>query len=151
MKRSYHLTCLVAAALALPSMAFASLGGTVASVQADQVHMKATARIASTNAKYTVHEMETSTGTKVREYIATNGTVFGVAWNGPTAPDLRQVLGTYFDTFTKATKVSQSGHSHMLIQQSDLVVRSSGHMRAFKGNAFAPALLPQGVTSSDIL
>ena len=45
---------------------------------------------------YTVHEMRASTGTTVREYVSASGKVFGVAWEGPTLPDLRQVLGVYF-------------------------------------------------------
>ena len=151
MKRPQHLPYLAAAALAFPALAFASLGGTAASVQSDSAHMKATIHVANTAQKYTVQEMETPTGTKVREYVSAGGTVFGVAWDGPVMPDFRQVLGTYFDTFTQAPKAAQTGHSHLLIQQPDLVVRSSGHMRAFKGSAFVPGLLPEGVNANDIL
>jgi hypothetical protein len=151
MKARLSLSHCLAAALVVPSLAFASLGGNIASIQADQVQMKATSRIASTQAKYTVHEIQTTSGTAVREYVAANGTVFGVAWNGPVVPNLRQVLGQYFVPFTQAAKTLQSGHSHLLIQQANLVVRASGHMRAFRGNAYVPSMLPQGVTTNEIL
>jgi hypothetical protein len=151
MKRLNRLTYLVAAMTAVPTLAFASLGGTVSSVQTDQVNMKATMHVASRTSAYTVHEIETATGTLVREYVDTNGKVFGVAWNGPTMPDLQQVLGSYFETFTNSTAVAKSGHSKMMVRDSDLVVHSSGHMRAFHGNAYVPSLLPEGVTSNQIL
>jgi len=142
---------LMAAAMALPTLAFASLGGTVSSVQADQVKMKATMHVASKSAQYTVHEIEMTSGTLVREYVGTNGKVFGVAWSGPTMPDFRQVLGSYFDTFTQSSNVTKNGHTHMMVRESNLVVHSAGHMRAFHGNAYDPSLLPEGVTSNHIL
>lgn len=150
MKPLSRLMHLIALALIVPAQAFASLGGNVGSVEADQVHMKATSRVATAKATHTVHEIQASSGTMIREYVAADGTVFGVAWSGPVIPDLRQLLGPYFTTFTAAANVQQAGHKHLLIQQRELVVRSSGHMRAFKGSAFVPSLLPQGVTAADI-
>jgi hypothetical protein len=78
------------------------------------------------------------------------GTVFAVTWRGQTIPDLRQLMGSYFDTFTSASNSQQSQRSHMIIRQDDLVVRSGGHMRAYMGSAYAPKLLPAGVTEADI-
>jgi hypothetical protein len=146
-----HSAHLVAAALLAPSLAFASLGGTVDSVQADQVQIKAASRVATAKVNYTVHEMQAASGTVVREYVAANGTVFGVAWSGPVMPNLRQIFGQYFETFANAPRVKVSGHSHLFVQQKGLVVRSSGRMRAFKGNAYIPTMLPQGVTADQIL
>jgi hypothetical protein len=146
-----RLKLLAAVAVTLPTLAFASLGGTVSTVQADQVKMKATLRVASTSAKFSVHEIQTSSGVTVREYISTDGKVFGVAWNGPTMPNLQQVLGSYFDTLTKSTKVVKSGHSHMMVNEPDFIVHSDGHMRAFHGNAYIPSMLPAGVNSNQIL
>jgi len=151
MKPQLNFTCIVAAAFLSPSLAFASLGGNVDSVQADQVQMKATSRIASAKSTYAIHEIQAASGTVVREYVAANGTVFGVAWSGPVMPNLQQLFGQYFETFTKAAKVKLSGHSHLLIQQQELVVRSSGRMRAFKGSAYVPSMLPQGVSANEIL
>lgn len=136
--------------LATPSVAFAALGGDVSSVQTDRMQMKATLPVASKTANYIVHEMTTSSGSVVREYATSTGTVFAIAWRGPTVPNLRQLMGTYFDTYSSAAKTKHVGHTHLSIRQEGLVVRASGHMRAFSGTAYVPAMLPQGVTEDDI-
>jgi len=51
---------------------------------------------------YTMHELEATTGTKVREYLDGEGKVFAVAWQGPFRPNLRELLGSYYETFLKA-------------------------------------------------
>lgn len=48
-------------------------------------------------ADHFVHTITLSSGTVVREYVAPNGVVFGVAWNDPTLPDLEATLGAAFD------------------------------------------------------
>ena len=137
-------------ALAVPAFAWAALGGTEASVQVDRTQMKATLRIAASNNNYTVHEIQTPAGTAVREYLSSTGTVFAVAWKGPVVPDLRQVLGQYFDAYANGTRVNKSGHSHLTIEQPGLFVQSRGHMRAFSGKAYIPGMLPAGVTVDEI-
>ena len=83
--------------VAIPAGAVASLGGTVATVETDRAQMKsALVRITRVNA-YSVHELLSPTGTTIREYYSPAGIVFGVAWDGEWPPDLRQLLGTYFD------------------------------------------------------
>jgi len=133
-----------------PVAAFGALGGNVASIQADQVKMKATVRVARTETSYTVHEIQTPTGTSVREFVGRNGTVFAVAWKGSVVPDLRQVLGSYFASFTQSAKVKGLGHNHLLIRQPGFVIHASGHTRAFSGSAYVPGLLPPGVSAQEI-
>jgi hypothetical protein len=135
--------------LILPYPALAELGGDVASVQADQAHMKGTRRVAST-ATYTVHEIQTPSGTLVREYVSPAGKVFGVAWEGPWLPDLRQLLGPYFEPYKQAAQARRTGHGPLRVEEPGLVVHSAGHMRAFLGNAYCPDLLPSGVHAEDI-
>jgi hypothetical protein len=85
-----------------PSAASASLGGSVSSVETDRVQMKsALVRIARSDA-YTVHEIQSPTGITIREYYGPNGVVFGVSWDGEFAPDLRQLLGGYFNQYQNA-------------------------------------------------
>lgn len=128
----------------------AALGGNIASIEQDRMQMKATVPVKIAAEKFTVHEMTLTSGTRVREYITTMGTVFAVTWRGQTIPDLRQLMGDYFDTYTTAAKSQQSQRSHLTIQQDDLVVHSGGHMRAYMGSAYVPKLLPVGVTEADI-
>src|SRR6185295_4756747 len=65
--------------LVIASPALAVLGGNAASVEGDRAYMRGSLRITGAE-RYAVHEIESATGTVVREYVAPNGTVFAVAW-----------------------------------------------------------------------
>jgi hypothetical protein len=150
MKRIPAIAMAVVVLSLFSSNAGAALGGDIASIDQDRMQMKASVPVRVANEKFMVHEMTLTSGTIVREYMTTMGTVFAVTWRGQTIPDLRQLMGSYFDTFTSASNSQQSQRSHMIIRQDDLVVRSGGHMRAYMGSAYAPKLLPAGVTEADI-
>jgi hypothetical protein len=138
--------------LLLPFPALASLGGDVTTVQADQTKMQGSLRTFNNNS-YTLHEIQSSTGVAVKEYVSTSGKVFAVTWQGPFHPDLRQLLGTYFDQFEQAEQAQRAqrrGHGPVLIQQAGLVIQISGHMRAFVGKAYVPQMLPAGIHAEDI-
>ncbi|WNC89882.1 DUF2844 domain-containing protein [Paraburkholderia sp. FT54] len=109
---------------------------------------------ASTSASYTVRETTLGNDTVIREYLATNGTVFGIAWRGQQMPDLNDLLGSYFPQYVAGVKAVRAarggGHGPVSVDQSSLVVRSGGHMGAFNGQAWLPAALPAGVSGSDI-
>jgi hypothetical protein len=136
--------------------AWAALGGDITSVQSDQVRMQGTIRTTAKGA-YAVHEIQSSAGTVVREYVASTGEsagkVFAVAWQGPWPPDMRQLLGSYFEQYIQAAQ-RQSGprvaRRPLLIEQAGLVVQISGHPRSFTGRAFVPQMLPSGVHAEDI-
>jgi hypothetical protein len=137
--------------------AWASLGGDVSTIQADQVQLQGTRRImaaqSSTGQAYTVHEIQTANGTVVREYAASSGMVFAVAWHGPWPPSMRQLLGSYSDQYTQALKSQSSaraGRRPVVVEQPGLVVHMGGHPRAFAGKAYVPDMLPQGVRAEDI-
>jgi hypothetical protein len=140
-KRAMAVGVLAAAALLLPAACFAALGGEQATVADDQAHMKATIRTTQT-AAYTVHELRAATGTAVREYVSPAGKVFAVAWQGPFLPDMKQVLGAYFEQFARAARAPRKGHGPLSIIEPGLVVQSAGHMRAFRGRAYIPEMLP---------
>ena len=136
--------------LALPAQA--ALGGDAASIQADQVHMQGSRRMIAANS-YTVHEIQADTGTVVREYVSADGKVFAVAWQGPWLPDMRQILGGYFEQYRAAVQSQNSSHiarRPVMIDQPGLVVQVGGHMRAFAGRAYIPDGLPSGVHVEDI-
>lgn len=140
------------ALLLVPLPALASLGGDVASVQSDQAKMQGSLRTSSNNS-YTVHEIQSPTGVAVKEYASPAGKVFAVTWQGPFHPDLRQLLGLYFDQFTQAEQAQRAqrrGRGPVQIQEPGLVVQVSGHIRAFTGKAYVPQMLPAGVRAEDI-
>jgi Protein of unknown function (DUF2844) len=136
--------------LALAFPAWASLGENVTSVQSDKVHMQGSVRSVATQ-RYVKHEIRVPTGQVVREYVSADGNVFGVAWDGPFLPDLQQVLGTYFEPMKQAAAAQQRrGRGPLTIETSGFVFHQGGHMRNFRGSAYVPALVPQGVDVTEI-
>lgn len=132
--------------------AFAALGEDAKSILDDQAHMQGTLKVTPAQL-YTVHEIQSANGVKVREYLSPSGSVFGVAWNGPLLPDLRQLLATHFDEFSQAQKEQANNHTGrrpLAIRHAGLVVLSGGHMRSFAGHAYIPAEVPAGVSPEEI-
>jgi hypothetical protein len=130
--------------------AFATLGGGVASIEADRTKLQGQAQV-TTVAGVTVHEITTAAGTLVREYLTPDGAVFAFTWRGPFIPDMRQLLGTYYEQYAVAAKQAHPvGKRHLSVQLPGLVVESSGHMRAFAGRAWDPTLLPQNFSLSNL-
>jgi hypothetical protein len=151
---STHWRFLLAAGLALGGVlpSGASLGGDVASIQADQAHMRGTMRTTAKES-YSVQEIQGESGTVVREYVSAAGKVFGLAWQSPWGPDMRQLLGSYFDQYTQAAKAQtrpRYGRRPLIIEQPGFVVQVGGHPRAFVGKAYVPEMLPAGVKAEDI-
>ena len=146
------LGCLVASVLVsqfacLP--AHATLGEDVTTVENDRIKLKAQVRTTAV-AGYTVHEIDSPTGTTVREYINDANKVFAVAWTGPLLPDFEQTLGKYFPQYIANASSPRVGRRHLTIEGTDFVVQSNGHMRAFYGTAYVPSLLPANFTAQDI-
>jgi hypothetical protein len=139
----------VLAVLTLASPAFGGLGGDVASVEADLDSIGGTLRVTSA-AAYTIEEIQAASGTVVREYLSPGGTVFAVAWQGPWLPDLRQLLGEYFEPFTQAAGRRRVGRGPLRLEMPEFVLQSGGHQRAFFGRAYLPQRLPQGFRVDEI-
>jgi len=102
---------------------------------------------------FTFHELQSASGIIVREYLTSTGTVFGVVWEGATIPDMRQLLGPYFERYQQEAArlaANRKGHGPLVVDLGDLVVQNGGHPRAFKGRAYLPRLVPAGV-ATDII
>ncbi|MGC1415010.1 MAG: DUF2844 domain-containing protein [Candidatus Acidiferrum sp.] len=146
------ILCGILAILAVPFPAAASLGGDVASVQADVAKMQASLQTSSSDS-YTIHEIQAPTGVAVKEYVSSSGKVFAVTWQGSVHPDLQQLLGTYYDQYVQAVQAQRAhrrGRGPLLIQEPGLVIQITGHMRSFRGKAYVPQMLPAGVRVEDI-
>ncbi len=130
----------------------AALGGDMASILTDQAQMQGR-RKTTAMGSYTIHEIEAANGAVVREYQSEGSTVFAVAWSGPLAPDVRQILGSYFDQYTKALK-AQSGTPRVrrpiMVYEPGLAIELSGHPRWFVGKVYVPEQLPVGLRAEDI-
>ena len=147
--RKLDVVLLICVSLVGAPSAWAALGGNVASIQADAALMNASLRVDHTG-KFSVYELQAPSGTVVREYMSPAGIVFAVSWEGPFLPDLRQLLGKYFERYTSTVNVTHAGLNARAVHHPDLVARSSGHARAVHGKAFAPALAPLGVSIDDV-
>lgn len=151
LQRSLHQTAALTAALALAMPAFASLGASVKSVEADRAQMTAQETVTHA-AGFDIHEMRAPYGTVVDEYVSQGGTVFAVTWHGQFPPQMQQVLGRYFQEYSAALQVRQPqyGHHPLDIQEHDLVVQTFGHMGAYYGRAYLPEQVPAGVEADRI-
>ena len=139
------IACLM---LLLPMPALAALGGNISSVEDDVARMKGSLKTTPAEA-YTVHEIKVPGNTVVKEYVSPAGKVFAITWRGQLIPDMHQLLGTYFDQYAQAAKAQRESHvgrRPLNIQEPRLVFQNSGHMRSYSGRAFAPDMVPQGVS-----
>jgi len=148
------VTGLVLLTMILPVRALAALGGDVGSVEADQQKMNAK-RAVQTNGNYSVHEISTSYGSVVREYVSPDGKVFGVAWRGPFLPDFQQLLGGYYAQYSQGAQDARAAQMHsrrapLIVDRPDLVMFSGGHERFYAGHAYVPGMIPKGVDAKEI-
>jgi len=145
------LLCTVLMTALGPRIAGATLGEPEITVQSDVAQFRASIKSSEVRVGYRIHEIQLPGATLLREFVAPDGNVFAVAWNGPTPPNLRQALGKYFDAMISAPKPKFADHRHLQIQQGDLVVQGSGRMRAgFSGRAYLASAIPSGVNLGDL-
>ncbi|WP_192388449.1 DUF2844 domain-containing protein [Burkholderia cepacia] len=145
--------------------ALAALGGTpmtppatdeAATVRVLQRAANATARPSDGTAAvggFTVRETTLGSGTVIREYLNSAGTVFAVAWQGPVKPNLLDLLGNYFPQYiagVQASRAARGVRAPVVIDGDTLVVHAGGHDGSFSGQAWLPAALPAGVTGRAI-
>jgi hypothetical protein len=131
--------------------AHAALGDTVDSIAADREALQALRHSTSIGPAFTVHEID-SGPTMVREYVSPSGIVFGLAWNGLLHPDLEQLLGSYSGEYREslAQTPRRQGNRSLQVMTGNIVVEKWGHMRNLRGRAYAPALMPFGITADEI-
>ncbi|KVO18412.1 hypothetical protein WL30_05460 [Burkholderia ubonensis] len=102
---------------------------------------------------YSIHETTLPDGPAVREYIDQTGSVFAIAWHGPSAPDLAMLLGDYFPQYLKGAAAQYKAVpslSFVVVKQPGLVVSTGGRIGDFSGRAWIPQALPPGVTPHDL-
>jgi hypothetical protein len=133
----------------LPQPARAALGVSADSVEADRVSMKGLTRPAPTTTLQK-QELQLPSGTVVTEYLGSDGVVYAVTWRGPSLPNLRQILGNFFANYQEAAAAPVVRHRLVRVESPNVVIESSGKMRAFVGRAWVPSMLPSGVTPADI-
>jgi hypothetical protein len=141
------LVALASAAPLAPS-AWASLGGSNSTALRDGA-WKSQARVAAGagGAWVTDTVVLTPGQALVHEYSGASGRIFAVSWSGPMVPDLRRLYAGYFPAYEawRQTHPSLSLDAPVEVRSSSIVAYLGGHMRAFAGSAYVPALVPGGV------
>jgi hypothetical protein len=125
---------------------FGALGEPESSVGADQQILRGQVR-EEVRQGYRLHQITEANGAIVREYVSPAGKVFGVSWQGPYVPMMKQLLGSYF-TYLQQYAQAQTGRrgGPLVIQKDNFVFTSSGHMRSYRGRAYVPSLLPTNLS-----
>jgi hypothetical protein len=137
--------------LGISPQAFAMLGGSAGSIGQDGLITPSSPAAlaalsgANSNGGVNLQTIITAEGVTVNEFVARNQ-VFAVSWGGQVMPDLSSVLGPYFPAFQQAAlnRPKLGRNAPLVVEAQDLVVHSYGHMRAFKGMAYIPSLVPAG-------
>jgi|SRR5579862_8905808 len=125
--------------------AWAALGEPIASVETDRRALDGQIRSSALQG-YTVHEITRPDGAIVKEFASPAGIVFAVTWQGPSMPNLSQLLGKYFTPFQQAARANVRRRGPVVVHSGTLVVESSGHMRGFHGRAYITNHMPESVS-----
>jgi hypothetical protein len=143
--------CLWVSLLGTEAPVQAALGESEDSIASDEKALAALRSAAMIRNGYTVHEIQ-SDSTTVREYVSPSGVVFGIAWNGRIHPDLTPLLGSYAGEYKEALQSTprEPGRRSSKVKTDRVVVEKWGHMRNLQGRAYAPALIPPGVSIDEI-
>jgi len=141
------ILALLAALFMFSDSAWAVLGESVRSVQADQQRLRGEV-LALARQGYAIHQIKAADGNVVREYVSQEGMVFGVSWQGMTMPDLHALLGSYFPEFQQAIQSPHRRRGPLAVRTEHVVVESGGHMRNFHGRAYVPGLVPANLTQA---
>jgi hypothetical protein len=96
---------------------------------------------------YSLHQINAAGGAVVKEYVSPAGRVFGVSWQGPSMPNLQQLLGSYFTDFQQAARSQLRRRGPVVLKTDKVVVVSGGHMRSFHGSAYVPSLMPKNLSA----
>jgi hypothetical protein len=136
---------LTALTLLIPlQAAWASLGDAAVTIEADRVRMHARrAQVAQPG--FTVHELTTTNGSHIRQFVGSQGEVFAVTWVAQHKPDLSALLGSSFASYKQAIRMSASRggiQRHFRHADGDLIVQSRGHLHLYSGYAMRRSLVP---------
>jgi hypothetical protein len=136
-------------ALAPLEAAHAALGENIGSPARDHDALRGTLVVMPMQG-YEVHQIVSAAGVTVREYATHTGGVFAVTWSGTQVPDLKILLGSYFDRYVSLAQTRRTGHHALSIYTPGLVMTVARFQRSASGQAYVPNLLPSGVSRREL-
>jgi hypothetical protein len=128
----------------------AGLGEGIESLQRDRLALHGAVDAVTSLQAYDVHETAMADGTRVREFVARNGAVFGVAWNGRSKPDLSVLLASHVAEYRHAAAANHFNHKILSVNSEGFVLQVIRLPRETAGSAYLPALLPAGATGAEV-
>jgi len=135
--------------LALTTPSFARLGEPETLIKAEATQLGASL-LEERTATHKIVTLDTPAELRIRQWVNAQGRVFAITWAGPVMPDLAQLLGRHYTAFREAAERGHSTRSAVRLDTPEVVIESAGRMRAFRGRAFCPPMLPAGVRPEDI-
>ncbi|HXN07091.1 MAG TPA: DUF2844 domain-containing protein [Nitrospiria bacterium] len=144
----FFLICLIVPA----KSALAVLGEGKKSVELDHQTLHGD-RMSIPRAGYSIETIQ-SAGLTIKEYLAPNGTIFAVTWEGNRFPDLVTLFGAYYNEYQQASDIYRKQtkilHGAFHLTSSRLVVQTAGRSPHLRGRAYLPSYLPPGLPLKDI-
>ena len=142
---------MVLAPAILPS-AWGALGQSATTVEADRAKLNGQHQRRG-GAGYSIDTI-TAAGMEIDEYVSSDDVVFAVVWKGTGVPDLKLLLGEYFEEYREEVPAARSRTPRVRepfkMKSGRLVVERAGHSRSLWGRAYLPSQLPPGVRPEDI-
>lgn len=127
----------------------AALGDATASVARDHAALRGTLVVLPMQ-NYDIHQMVSAAGVTVREYVTRAGSVFAITWMGTQVPDLKILLGSYFDRYVSLAMAHRSGHHVLSFDTPELSMTTVRFQRMASGAVYVPGLLPSGVSRREL-
>jgi hypothetical protein len=129
--------------------ATAALGGNRDSVLRDEMGLYATQTLTPT-ASYDLYERRTADGLYVREYLSRAGVVFCVSWYGVGSPNVGALLGGYAGRYHAVAHVHRGNHHILAVEDPDFVFTLLRLPRGWRGQAYLPTAIPEGVSRAEL-
>jgi hypothetical protein len=137
--------------IAMPAAARAGLGDIIAGPEQAQANGQA---LSSSQPDFAVYESaQPLSEVTVHQYVArASSRVFTVDWTGPRMPDLKSLLGGYFDAYqTARSNAPRRGLHTLAIETPELVMYANGPNGNIRGRAWAPALVPANLDAEAVV
>ena len=147
-----RLSAVAATVMMLSLCAMAELGGNAATVDSDRLRVGGTRRVVQAQA-YAMHEIRTSNNGVIHEYVAQDGNVFAVTYEGQFPGESNGLLGKYSQQVTQAVQARAAGQPvgrSVHVEMPGLRYHALGHLRYFSMRAVVPESVPAGVRAEEL-
>jgi len=133
-------------------LAWATLGQSATSVEVDRAKLNGKHQHRG-ELGYSVNTIKVA-GMEIMEYVSSDDVVFAVVWKGTGVPDLKLLLGEYYEEYRQEVDAVRNRSPRVRepfkMKSNRLVVERAGHSRSLWGRAYLPSHLPAGIKPEDI-